>query len=150
MKNNTGWLCPRCQKVHSPYSTTCDCVPQTITSGSSNTLKGFKPQYPSSIIGTFCDKCCQVICKCTNKREVTPPIYVPPNEAINYNIEEVIESTIKILMNTYPDKNNRWYAEKLGVSERTFYRYISKEKTNRKRNIFKGMSFWHEGKPNEA
>lgn len=26
----TGWICPRCQKVHSPFSTTCDCMPTTI------------------------------------------------------------------------------------------------------------------------
>lgn len=27
-----GWICPRCQKVHSWLSITCDCEPKTITS----------------------------------------------------------------------------------------------------------------------
>lgn len=22
-----GWECPRCHKIHSPYSMTCDCLP---------------------------------------------------------------------------------------------------------------------------
>ncbi len=26
-----GWICPRCGKVHSPYSTHCDCTPPVIT-----------------------------------------------------------------------------------------------------------------------
>lgn len=26
-----GWVCPRCGKVHSPFSTNCDCPPQVIT-----------------------------------------------------------------------------------------------------------------------
>lgn len=67
MNNNTGWLCPRCQKVHSPYSTTCDCKPQAITSGSTDTLKVFKPQYPTSIIGTYCEKCRQIVCACKDE-----------------------------------------------------------------------------------
>ena len=24
-----GWICPRCGKVHSPYSTNCDCPPES-------------------------------------------------------------------------------------------------------------------------
>lgn len=24
-KAAAGWECPRCHKIHSPYSTTCDC-----------------------------------------------------------------------------------------------------------------------------
>ena len=27
-----AWICPRCQKVHSWLSMTCDCEPKTITS----------------------------------------------------------------------------------------------------------------------
>ena len=27
----SGWICPRCQKVHSWLSITCDCEPKTIT-----------------------------------------------------------------------------------------------------------------------
>jgi len=27
----SGWICPRCQKVHSWLSMTCDCEPKTIT-----------------------------------------------------------------------------------------------------------------------
>jgi hypothetical protein len=30
--NGSGWICPRCQKVHSWLSMTCDCDPNTITS----------------------------------------------------------------------------------------------------------------------
>ncbi len=28
-----GWICPRCGKVHSPYTTGCDCYPKPVTSG---------------------------------------------------------------------------------------------------------------------
>ena len=27
IKLPTGWICPRCNKVHSPYSLLCDCKP---------------------------------------------------------------------------------------------------------------------------
>ena len=33
-----GWECPRCFKIHSPFSVTCDCPPRTFTSGGSTTL----------------------------------------------------------------------------------------------------------------
>ncbi|MBL7882559.1 MAG: hypothetical protein JNL69_00705 [Bacteroidia bacterium] len=40
MKDNQitifGWTCPRCMKVHSPYSTQCDCPPPTYTTSSSS------------------------------------------------------------------------------------------------------------------
>lgn len=26
-----GWECPRCHKIHSPYSLTCDCQPATLS-----------------------------------------------------------------------------------------------------------------------
>ena len=26
-----GWMCPRCGRVHSPYTATCFCVPPTVT-----------------------------------------------------------------------------------------------------------------------
>lgn len=29
--NLVGWECPRCHKIHSPFSTECDCVPLTTT-----------------------------------------------------------------------------------------------------------------------
>jgi hypothetical protein len=32
-----GWICPRCQKVHSWLSMTCDCPPNTITRTSYDT-----------------------------------------------------------------------------------------------------------------
>lgn len=38
---NYGWTCPRCMKVHSPYSTQCDCPPPTFTS--SGLTVTFKP-----------------------------------------------------------------------------------------------------------
>ena len=28
----SAWICPRCQKIHSWLSMTCDCEPKTITS----------------------------------------------------------------------------------------------------------------------
>ena len=31
--NQTGWECPRCFKIHSPYSLTCDCAPRVFTTG---------------------------------------------------------------------------------------------------------------------
>ena len=35
-----GWICPRCQKIHSPFSLTCDCPPPYIVStGSTTELK---------------------------------------------------------------------------------------------------------------
>jgi hypothetical protein len=33
-----GWICPRCQKVHSWLSMTCDCPPNTITRTSYDTI----------------------------------------------------------------------------------------------------------------
>lgn len=36
-----GWLCPRCQKVHSPSIANCDCKPQTITSSGTVNLSNF-------------------------------------------------------------------------------------------------------------
>jgi hypothetical protein len=33
----TGWLCPRCQKVHGPFVQTCDCPPDYILSTGINT-----------------------------------------------------------------------------------------------------------------
>lgn len=76
--NNTGWLCPRCQKVHSPYSTTCDCKPQTVTSGNTNiVLVNTNPSFGGNPlqhsnqtrIGTYCEKCRQVVCTCKKKSE---------------------------------------------------------------------------------
>ena len=32
-----GWICPRCQKVHSPFDLTCDCPPPYIVSTGSST-----------------------------------------------------------------------------------------------------------------
>jgi hypothetical protein len=29
-----GWICPRCQVVHSPYKYSCDCLPPSITTDS--------------------------------------------------------------------------------------------------------------------
>lgn len=39
-----GWICPRCQKVHSFMVTECNCPPNTITRTSydNNYIKGFK------------------------------------------------------------------------------------------------------------
>ena len=25
--NNSGWICPRCNKVNAPFRVTCDCMP---------------------------------------------------------------------------------------------------------------------------
>lgn len=33
-----GWICPRCQKVHSWFDMTCDCPPNTITRTSYDTI----------------------------------------------------------------------------------------------------------------
>lgn len=33
----TGWECPRCYKIHSPYSLTCDCHIGITSSGTANT-----------------------------------------------------------------------------------------------------------------
>ena len=32
LASGQAWICPRCQKVHSWLSMTCDCEPRTITS----------------------------------------------------------------------------------------------------------------------
>ena len=26
-----GWMCPRCKTVHSPFRSSCDCSPDTVT-----------------------------------------------------------------------------------------------------------------------
>ncbi len=31
-----AWECPRCFKIHSPFSTHCDCPARTTTSGQTN------------------------------------------------------------------------------------------------------------------
>lgn len=28
--SNTGWICPRCQKVHAPFVQTCNCAPSPV------------------------------------------------------------------------------------------------------------------------
>jgi len=33
-----GWICPRCGKVHSPFSTYCDCLPPSRTCSIQYTL----------------------------------------------------------------------------------------------------------------
>lgn len=48
-----GWTCPRCMKVHSPYSAQCDCPATYYTLASS-----------TQFIGTFCNKCRNIVCDC--------------------------------------------------------------------------------------
>lgn len=44
MSNFIGWECPRCFKIHSPFSQTCDCPPRTYTTaGSATTFVDLKP-----------------------------------------------------------------------------------------------------------
>jgi len=38
-----GWECPRCFKIHSPFSLTCDCPPRTFTSGGNTNTFTFYP-----------------------------------------------------------------------------------------------------------
>jgi hypothetical protein len=33
----TGWECPRCRKIHSPFVSECNCPPLTITRTTLNT-----------------------------------------------------------------------------------------------------------------
>ena len=35
-----GWECPRCKKIHSPYSLECDCFPQVNTFTCTGTSDG--------------------------------------------------------------------------------------------------------------
>lgn len=30
-RGQTGWICPRCNKVHAPWVSQCHCVPTTVT-----------------------------------------------------------------------------------------------------------------------
>lgn len=53
-----GWTCPRCMKVHSPYSAQCDCTAPSYTTTSS-----------TQIIGTFCNKCQNIVCRCKPEEE---------------------------------------------------------------------------------
>ena len=32
----TGWVCPRCQIVHGPFTSSCGCPPSTITRSSTD------------------------------------------------------------------------------------------------------------------
>ena len=32
-----GWECPRCHKIHSPFSLTCDCMPDYVIYITDNT-----------------------------------------------------------------------------------------------------------------
>jgi len=52
MTNNIGWECPRCFKIHSPFSLTCDCPPLTFTSASShNTMPIINFHLPTTGFG---------------------------------------------------------------------------------------------------
>lgn len=42
-----GWECPRCHKIHSPFSTVCDCPAATFTSASSTVQFSF-PTHPAT------------------------------------------------------------------------------------------------------
>jgi hypothetical protein len=40
-----GWICPRCGKVHSPFSTKCDCPPNfRVWTGTTTDLSNPSPQ----------------------------------------------------------------------------------------------------------
>lgn len=54
----TGWACPRCGKVHSPYSVICDCPPPSFT------MSGTTIDMGTLRIGTYCEKCRNVVCNC--------------------------------------------------------------------------------------
>ena len=41
-----------------------------------------------------------------------------------YNLEKTTLQIIKKLVEEYPDKTKTFYAQKLGISERTLFRYI--------------------------
>lgn len=69
----TGWACPRCGKVHSPYSVVCDCPPPSYT------MSGTTMDFGNLTIGTYCNKCRNVVCNCAEYEKQKKLA----NEAIN-------------------------------------------------------------------
>lgn len=46
-------------------------------------------------------------------------------EIASYNIEEASIDVAELLLKTHPGKTRKWYAEQLGCSERTLYRWVT-------------------------
>lgn len=60
MENNinyigqTGWICPKCGRVYSPYTPMCGyCAPKTINSSTSTSINNVPPNNTTASYGTF-------------------------------------------------------------------------------------------------
>lgn len=48
MFGNTGWICPRCGKVHAPFVPSCDCNESVSTTGTTGTSSNQSNKCPHS------------------------------------------------------------------------------------------------------
>ena len=66
----TGWICPRCGKVHSPYSIQCDCPPHSVTfTGTSTGECFYRVGNSCTFKGLFCtNELCDTRAKLVGQR----------------------------------------------------------------------------------
>lgn len=46
----------------------------------------------------------------------------------SYKLDEVKKQLINCLMSNHPGKTIEWYSNELGISSRSFYRYLKKQR----------------------
>ena len=108
MSNLFGWECPRCFKIHSPFSVTCDCPPRTFTSSGSSSLPitfhpattGFGNHTPADEIGlkqlkTISEKNKKILTEwCNGMRQMD---IANNNNLSNTRIREIIKKYRRLL-----------------------------------------------------
>ena len=86
-----GWTCPRCMKVHSPYSAQCDCPPPTFTTSASTFT--FTPCIHSRWIKTTKDY--KRVKKCADCGEIKYPELFEGTKPLGQFEQSVLNETYK-------------------------------------------------------